>query len=286
MPISNKQLKKVKLVVFDLDGTLLTDEGLINQKALPLVKKLQNDFGVFFTIATGRLHSSIIEYSQLLNIHIPVISLDGSLIKSVHSRKTVFKAYVSKRNVKRAIELADKYFVKIALCQANNIFYTENNEAIVNISNKFGVPFSRVDSYNDHRSNVLEVFLAGENYDYIKYIANKMSFPYSFGLNCNSYRSQTNKGMNYLEIRKKGCNKKTGLIKLLRYLNISQKNCVVMGDWYNDRPLFETKAIKIAMANAVPEIKYLADLVTESDNNNNGVAEFLELLLKAKMEQK
>lgn len=76
--------------------------------------------------------------------------------------------------------------------------------------------------------------------------------------------------------------KRGWLLKLLKYLNINIKNSAVIGDWYNDRSLFRTKALKIAMANAVSEIKEMSDHITERTNDEDGTAEFLELVLKAK----
>lgn len=285
MPIKSKRLKKIKLIVLDLDGTVLTDEGFIGRPTLNLIHKLQNEYGVAFSVATGRLQSSIIEYCKILKINAPIISLDGSLIKKLDDEKPVFEAYVSKKHIKKAVELANRFMVRIALCHADTIYYTETNEVIPTIANKMGAKYSIINSYDDVLDKVLEIFMASENHSYVSYISSKMSFPYSFGLNYSLYKAQTQKGIYYLEIRKKGCNKKTGLIKLLKYLGISIGQCAVIGDWYNDRPLFETKALKIAMANSVSEIKYLADYVTETDNNNNGVAEFLEMVLKAKMEK-
>ena len=55
-----------------------------------------------------------------------------------------------------------------------------------------------------------------------------------------------------------------------------------MGDWYNDLQLFKTDALKIAMANAVIDIQNLADLVTKKTNDEDGTAEFLELVIRAK----
>jgi len=55
-------------------------------------------------------------------------------------------------------------------------------------------------------------------------------------------------------------------------------------DWYNDRELFEESGVKVAVANAVPEIKRMASIVTERNNDQDGVAEFLEMVLKAKGE--
>jgi hydroxymethylpyrimidine pyrophosphatase-like HAD family hydrolase len=53
-------------------------------------------------------------------------------------------------------------------------------------------------------------------------------------------------------------------------------------DRYNDRSLFRTKALKIAVANAVDEIKQMADHVTKKTNNEDATAEFLEMVLEAK----
>jgi hypothetical protein len=65
-------------------------------------------------------------------------------------------------------------------------------------------------------------------------------------------------------------------------LKISINNTAVVGDWYNDKAMFDTEALKIAVKNAVPEIKKLADYVTEKSNNDGGVNEFLKMLLDAK----
>ena len=70
--------------------------------------------------------------------------------------------------------------------------------------------------------------------------------------------------------------------RLTKYLNISLKETAVLGDWYNDVSLFDTSALKIALANAVYEIKQLADFVTERTNNEDGAAEFLEMVFKNK----
>ncbi|HEY7751773.1 MAG TPA: HAD hydrolase family protein, partial [Ignavibacteriaceae bacterium] len=56
----------------------------------------------------------------------------------------------------------------------------------------------------------------------------------------------------------------------------------VMGDWYNDVSLFDTKAIKVTVANAIPEIKMKADIITSKTNDEEGAAEFFEMVLKAK----
>jgi hypothetical protein len=118
--------------------------------------------------------------------------------------------------------------------------------------------------------------------DNLKYVYERLNFPYTWGLTTNFYKTHTNEGIYCLEIRKKGSSKATGLLKLSRHLKINIRETAVIGDWYNDKSMFETNAVKIALANSVPELKYSADFITSKDNNEDGVAEFLEMILRAK----
>jgi hydroxymethylpyrimidine pyrophosphatase-like HAD family hydrolase len=46
--------------------------------------------------------------------------------------------------------------------------------------------------------------------------------------------------------------------------------------------MFQPKTFKVAVANAIPELLNKADIITERTNNEDGVAEFLEMVLKSK----
>jgi len=279
--ITKEILKKIKLVVFDLDGTLLNDDHEIGESAKRLIPELKAK-GIHFSFATGRLHSAVAHLAEELDITTPLISLDGSLIKNRLEGKEVFKSFIPKKNVLKALNLADKYLLKIALCHADAIYFTEDNVLIPQLVDKFGAKFEEVESYSPYLNETLEIVLAGDYKDSIKHVAQRLMFPYSFGLNTTYYKSHRNKDIYYIESRKQGTTKGSGLKKLQAYLNVKMKETIVMGDWYNDRTLFETKALKIAVANAVPEISRLADFITQKTNNEDAAAEVLEMLLKAK----
>jgi 5-amino-6-(5-phospho-D-ribitylamino)uracil phosphatase len=109
-----------------------------------------------------------------------------------------------------------------------------------------------------------------------------MHFPYVFGLNTSYFKSQTYDGIYYLEIRRKHTSKGKGFQRLLKKMKIKESNAAVVGDWYNDISLFKTGALKVTLSNGVPEIKRMADIITSRSNNEDGTAEFLEMILKAK----
>ena len=100
-----ERLKNIKLIVSDLDGTLLPDSGEIGAETKNLVSQLQN-CGVIFAIATGRLHSAVTNIAEDLSIKSPVISLDGSMIKSTTDGSRIYESFVKKRHVKRALSFA------------------------------------------------------------------------------------------------------------------------------------------------------------------------------------
>jgi len=278
---NTEDLKKLKFIVFDLDGTLLNYHNEVGEESIKLVDKLEN-LGMRFTFATGRLYSAVFEHARTMNIRTPLITLDGSYIKNQKTDEIFFESFVPEKYTRKALKLADEYLVQVALCHADAILITEYNTLIPQLLNKFGARYKEVRSYKENIENTLEIVLTSDYKESIKKIEKAMSFPSCFGLRKNFYKTKES-GKNYfLEIRKKGASKGTGLKRLKKYLGVSTSETAAIGDWYNDRELFEESGVRVAVANAVPEIKRMADIVTERNNDQDGVAEFLEMVLKAK----
>ena len=278
--LDKKKLKNLKLIVFDLDGTLLNSNGEIGVESIRLVKELKKK-GVRFTIASGRLHSAILQHAKTLDLKTPLITLDGSLIKSLDD-KIIFESYIPTKYVKRALNLADLFMLKIALCHADAIYYNASGSLIPDLVEKFGAKYVEVESFEAYLNNTLEIVMVGEYKRTIKEVVRKLSFPHAFGLDVSFYKSHRKGDIYFFEARKRGVSKGKGLIRLAKHLKLNIHEIAVLGDWYNDLQLFQTDALKIAMANAVIEIKNLSDLVTKRTNDEDGTAEFLELVLRAK----
>jgi len=277
----NKILKNIEVIVSDVDGTLLSDEGSIDKESKSLISRLPKH-GVHFTVATGRLHSAVTDLANDLGIDIPLISMDGALIKSHADGAILFESFVKEKYVRKAVALADTFLLNIALCHDDAIYYTERNSVIPQIMEKFGARYEQVESYDNYFDRTLEVVFASDYKDNLRYVYNRLGFPYTFGLDRAYFRSQSLNNINYLEIRNKGTSKGMGFRRLLKHLNIKESRAAVIGDWYNDLSLFKVGGFKVAISNAVAEVKREADFITSRDNNNGGVGEFIEMILKAK----
>ncbi len=279
----NKVLKNIKLIVTDIDGTLLNDNGELGSESKKLVKELMK-LNVMVSLATGRLHSAVTEIAKELSLNGYIISLDGALIKNYISDKTIYESYLKTSQVKKAITLSEKNLVNIVLCHASAIYYTENNSVIPSLLSKYGASYNQVDSYQDYISGTLEIVCSSDIKDSIKQMEEKFDFPYSLGCNTSYFRSKKNENIFYLEIRKAGSSKGKAVARILKHLSIKPTQTAVIGDWYNDITMFQTKAVKVAMANAIPELLNVADIVTAKSNKEDGIAEFFEMVLKSKRE--
>lgn len=82
----------------------------------------------------------------------------------------------------------------------------------------------------------------------------------------------------YLEIIPSGINKGRGLETVCRLLNIPLEETVAFGDQQNDITMIQKAGMGVAMGNAAPEVKAVADQVTLS-NNDDGIAYILEQFL-------
>ena len=78
-----------------------------------------------------------------------------------------------------------------------------------------------------------------------------------------------------MEYIKKGTGKGDGVKKLASILGIDISDIICVGDERNDISMVTVAGVGVAMANARPELKAVADYVTENDNNHDGIAEVI-----------
>jgi Cof subfamily protein (haloacid dehalogenase superfamily) len=270
------RLKKVKLVVSDVDGTLVNNSNQIGELTKEIVPKLKKK-GVVMSLASQRIYSSLIPIATSLDIDIPLISLNGALVKG-RNGEVLSKSAINPQKVAKALNLARESLVRVALCHNDEIIYTDDNSVLKDFMSRVGTTYRLVDSYEPFMNDVLEIIMMGNEKESIKTIQRKIKFPFNFSLKLKYYRSNTMNKVYNLEILKKGVTKKTGLQVLAKHLGIKKNEVLVFGDWYNDRDLFDFGGFNVALNNAVPELKEKANYITEKTNDEDGVGDFLKLL--------
>ena len=83
---------------------------------------------------------------------------------------------------------------------------------------------------------------------------------------------------NNIELNSAAANKGGALAALCRHLGVAPEETVAFGDGTNDLSMLRAAGLGVAMGNAAPEVKAVADLVTE-DNEHAGVARVINEIL-------
>jgi Cof subfamily protein (haloacid dehalogenase superfamily) len=275
------KLKDVKLVVSDIDGTLVTSDFRVSENLPVLISKLR-DKGVFFSIASQRVHSSICSLAEKLKILIPVISLNGSLIQDVSGSIILSKSILNPNIVDKAINLAEKNFVKISHSYNEKIIYTEDNSIFRDF---FPIPDAEylcIKNYDDYKDGILRIYLAGNEKNNILKIKKQIKPFYNFSLKVDYFRSQSQRHLYKLEIHPAGITKRKALGILAKHMKLKKNEIAVIGDWYNDVELFEFGAVNVTLKNGIMDLKRKADYVSPYTNDEGGVEDFLNILLNSK----
>jgi hypothetical protein len=84
--------------------------------------------------------------------------------------------------------------------------------------------------------------------------------------------------LNDIEINHINADKGKAFLYLAEFLNVPLENTVAIGDGSNDYSLLKSAGYAVAMGNAKNDIKKIADVITD-DNDNDGVAGFLNKYL-------
>lgn len=255
------------LLVFDLDGTLLTSEKTIAPKTKDLLNRLVK-MGNIVTIASGRPDRSVKEYMDELGLDEPYISYNGSLICNpkdpsfVTSRKQIKKDVIY-RFLKHFKEDA---FLNLMIEDKTDQYYLKDNEEYVNFFHPQGMTLhigSVIDNLlDDPMSCVIQVkdrSIKNDMADYLTSLDSNMSIRWWWDSD------------NFGEFYYFDTNKATAILSLAQRYKIDRPHIICFGDAGNDIQMIQTAGISFAMKNGIEELKREATFITPYDNDNEGI---------------
>jgi Cof subfamily protein (haloacid dehalogenase superfamily) len=271
------QLKNIKLIVVDIDGTLVDINGKVGEKTRELSLELKK-LGIYCTLSSARSFHYSSHIADELKVDIPFVTLDGALIID-KNRKIIYQGVMKDQLVQKCITLAEGNYGKITMCDFESQFVTSSHSVIKEYT-RLNAPIKEVSDYSSLQG-ILEVLIYCEDKSSLRYIRENLKFPKTFGAALNVTKSPSNEYY-LLTVKKKGSDKLKSIKRLVKHLKLRRDNVAVIGDWHNDIPLFDYGAFNIAVQNAIPELKRKADYVTNSTNDEDAVGEVLEMVYNYK----
>lgn len=278
-------MSDIRLVALDLDGTLFNNQSKISPANFEAVKRAcQKNAAV--VISTGRPFSGL-PFDQIEGSGIRyAITTNGSALYDISSRKCLFEDGMSPSLTLPILRFLLSRDIHMDAFIQGNAF---SPVCCLEAARKLSVPASIKKYIIESRTRIEDLpGYVEENHLMIQKMTLNF-YPDADGVlvdreEVKSYLCSNpdivcvSGGYNNLEFTKAGVNKGTGLIKLADLLGIPMECTMAVGDTENDMEILKTARIGIAMGNAAPAVKAIADDITLS-NEEDGVAAALDKYL-------
>ena len=254
----------LKLVVTDVDGTLMNDRSEVPLEIFDLIKSMQAQH-IRFVVASGRQIKDLKRIFNGLN-DIYYIAQNGSYIEvdGIEFRSVVIPTECIKLIVSLAYEcgLFPMFYTK------DTLLIQDNDPRFIEKLKGYKVDFTYIDKV-DFNAEIGKVSL-------ISLDENVGSFKDRFSSleNLDTYLSCAD----LLDINLANCNKGEALNLIQSKLGITPEETMSFGDAENDIPLFASSLYSYAMMNAPSSVKRYANNIAPS-NNANGVVKVLSQVL-------
>jgi Cof subfamily protein (haloacid dehalogenase superfamily) len=265
-------MTRIKLVVSDVDGTLLTHDKVLTDGAKAAARKL-HAAGIGFTIVSSRPTIGMGFLIEPLSIALPVGAFNGSSIVDAELRP-IEQHLIEPAAAQRSLDVLRAFGVDIWLF-SNERWYTRNpdGEYVPHEKRAIKADPTIVDDFAPHLPEACKI--VGASSDPALLQRCEAAMREAVGTDATAVRSQTY----YLDVTPPGHDKGTFVDAIIKRLGISAAEVATIGDMENDLPMFARSGFSFAMGNAADDIKRHATHVTES-NAHDGFARAIETLLK------
>lgn len=270
---------KKTLYVSDLDGTLLDDTSQVSPQSVAMLNRAIDHHGALFTCATARTPATIVKLMEKVHIHLPMIVMAGAAMWNNSSRSYDHVSAIPESVVLQLLNTYSRHAVHpFVYRRCGNAIEAFHSSTMSEAESEFmrarcGTPYKRFvlteDCSYGNEEEAMLVFSI-DRYDrllaiYRDIVANIHCTPVC-------YRDIFDESMGILEVYAESTTKASAIHSLAQ--EIGADRIVVFGDNRNDMPMMRIADVSVAVANAFPEVKALADVVIEP-NTSRSVAQWI-----------
>lgn len=264
------------LICSDVDGTLLNKERELSRTTINTIKKVAKHLP--FVFISSRMPEAIHHLqSATETLQMPLVAYNGGLIQ--YQNKTLFSREISFELTAKIVDLNSNIGVHLSLYNESEWFVPQddfwaNREASnTKVSPNVLSNEKVISLWKNTKKGAHKIMCMGEEHK-VEELFQKLSR--QFGEVLHLYRSKPT----YIEIAPKSISKFTAIQLLIQDLyTLKPSSVVAYGDNYNDIDLLTHVGLGIAVSNAKPEVKAIANQVTLA-SYEDGVASSIQSLFK------
>ena len=261
---------RYKLLVLDIDGTLLNGQGKISSADIEALSRAQNS-GVQVSLSTGRSLKACLKIINRLELDNYHIFFDGALVSNPDLTKEVYVQPLSKKTLQQIVLFARSHDIDLELFSATRYFAERETWSTEAHRQFFGIESSMTDFTGIwKRERIIKGGLVTTN---VQEEAKAESIRSTFGdsLQLSAARTPAYPGIVFFNILAPRVSKGKALEALTLHTEISLDEVIAIGDGTNDISLLSSAGLAIAMGNAPDEVKKVANHIT-LDVDHSGLA--------------
>jgi Cof subfamily protein (haloacid dehalogenase superfamily) len=270
--------ERIKVVISDLDGTLLNTDHQISEYTKTVFQKLHSE-NYLIIVATGRHHLDALPIVESLGCPVYLVTSNGARIHSP-AKELLFSFDIASDAIKSVLDLdIDSEFTTVLFKE--EVWQTnKENKKLNSFQTVMNYPPEIVDFNFVEDLSAIKLFFTHNSHQKLVELKDKImedhsdNFHFAFSLPfC-------------LEFMDKSVDKSVAILKILEIEKFTFEESIAFGDGFNDERMLISAGKSLIMENAVESLKNKLPLLEVIfSNDNDGVAKYLsQKILKTAVE--
>lgn len=263
-------MNNIKVIMCDLDGTLLCENGYVSEKTIQAIKQIKKQ-GILFGIATGRditTCENLFEEWRVSGLVDLIIGGNGVHIKDYKLHKEEITHQLDGAIINEIMHYFDDMDVNFCICKDGYMMMPKDDDIARYLSEIDKIPYQVAD-YDEllkEAHNKLLVVCREDMMEAVKQRASEHQDPRFVSMDTAPILYE------YMDYR---ISKANGLKMMMEHHGWNMENLMVFGDANNDYEMMKEAGVGVCMINGCDRVKAVADHITVYDNNHDGIGKFL-----------
>jgi Cof subfamily protein (haloacid dehalogenase superfamily) len=260
--------EKIKVVISDLDGTLLNSDHTISTYTKSVFQELHNQ-NYLIIVATGRHHLDAMSIVEDLGFPIYLVTSNGARIHSP-KKELLYALNIKGEAIKSVLSLEIDPEITTVLFKENVWQTSKTNKKLNSFQKEMKYPPEVVDFGDLEDYSAIKLFFTHDNHEKLIELKNRIlidhsdEFSHAFSLPI------------CLEFMDKSVDKSVAIAKILELEGYTFEDAISFGDGFNDEKMLDSTGIGLIMGNAPDNLKNkLPHLEIIESNDADGVAKYL-----------
>lgn len=265
----------LKLVVSDLDGTLLNPKHKLTANTIATVQSLVNS-GVPFMLATGRHYQDVYLLAKQLQVPMYLITSNGARVHKACGT-LLYEDHIPEPLVAKVLALSEGFDIHRNLYQQDLWLVEEPHAELLALHAESGFEYQQTDFGRLALQHIDKIYFTADH-------AVLVPLEQRLRAQLGTQLMITFTSPEYLEVMNGGVSKGHALAELLALKGIKPADVMVLGDGMNDKEMLALVGHPVIMDNAAPAVKALfPNAPIARSNAEDGVAHYLTEYLNLRL---